>query len=122
MMYTYITGISKTCWEESYYWCVVWMVLVNSKLNLSQQCVPAAKNNHICPALPVRQWKGLSPSSALYDLTSSTAHSFVCARCKDTELSESMQRRTMKMRKGLEGKMCEEWLKSLCFLSPEKRN
>ena len=34
---------------------------------------------------------------------------------------EGVQRRAMKMVKGLEGKMCEEQLKSLSVFSPEQR-
>ena len=43
-------------------------------------------------------------------------------QCKDTELLESIQRWTMKMVKGLEGKMYENWLRSLGLLSPEQRS
>ena len=41
---------------------------------------------------------------------------------KDIKLSESVQRRAMKMGKGLEGKVYEERLRSPVFCSPEQRS
>ena len=40
----------------------------------------------------------------------------------DIKLLDSVQRRDMKMGKGLEGKVCEEQLRSLGVLSAEQRS
>ena len=41
---------------------------------------------------------------------------------KNIKLSESVEKRDMKMVKGLKGNMCEEWLQSLGVLSTEQRS
>ena len=41
---------------------------------------------------------------------------------KDIKLLNSVQRRAVKMEKGLEGTVYEEWLRYLCLLSPEQKS
>ena len=55
-------------------------------------------------------------------LSSLTCMQFWVAHCKKViKLLEGIQRKVTKMVKGLEGKMCGEWLRPLNLFSPEKR-
>jgi len=81
-----------------------WGVLAAGKLNMRQQCVLEPKG----PTIP---WGAGGP--VLCGLTSSTACSWLPQCRKGIKLLESIQRRSKKMVKGLQGKMFEEWLRPL---------
>jgi len=86
---------------------------VVDKLDMSQQCALAAqKANAPCgapgPALPLGEGRGCPPP-----LCAVRPHLVHCVQVwvparKDVKLLQSIQRRAMKMVKGLEKKTCEE--------------
>lgn len=112
--YTYLLGYDML---ESNITGRVLRVLVDSKLNMSQQCVQKArKENHIQGninhGIAARQGKRLSCSILHWcGLTLSTVCSFECHITKRTENysyichMQSIQRRAKYMVNGLEGKM-----------------
>ncbi|KAJ7407913.1 hypothetical protein BTVI_61467 [Pitangus sulphuratus] len=102
-------------------------VLINGKLNLSQQCPAARRANCVLGDI----WQSISCQSrvgivplcfALVWPHLECSVQFLAARYKkDTKLLEITQRRTTKMVKGLKGKQYEEQLRSLDLFSLEKR-
>ncbi|KAJ7414840.1 hypothetical protein WISP_81238 [Willisornis vidua] len=101
-------------------------VLVNGKLNLSQQC-PGSQEDQRCPArhqakhhqpvegrhCPTLLCIGMASPEILCDFWAPQYE-------KNIKLLESVQRRTMKMVKGLEEKPYEERLRTLSLFSLEK--
>ena len=102
-------------------------VLVSGKVTMSQQC-PGSQEGQVCPggirhSISSRAREGIVPlCSALGWPHLECWGQFWVPQCKkDIKLLGSVQRRTTKMVKGLEGKPCEEQLRALGLFSLEKR-
>ncbi|KAK4822202.1 LOW QUALITY PROTEIN: hypothetical protein QYF61_011843, partial [Mycteria americana] len=97
-------------------------VWVDSKLNISQQCALAAKTaNHVL---------GCTKHSIASQSREVIVPLYTALYCvqfwepqykKDIKLLERIQRRVIKIMKGVKGKTYEEWLRSLGLFSLEKR-
>ncbi|KAJ7423305.1 hypothetical protein BTVI_10311 [Pitangus sulphuratus] len=104
-------------------------VLVEGKLNLSQQC-PGSQEDQLCPGRHQAKHHQLVEGDDCPVLLYSALvrpHLEYCVQFwapqykKDIKLFESIQRREMKMVKSLEGKLYEEWLWSLGLFNLGKR-